>query len=472
MIADIAAIQQMYGANYNTNSSNTVYSWNATTGEQFINGVGQGAPGGNKIFQTIWDGNGVDTYDFSNYATNLSVDLRAGGWTTVSAAQLADLGGQTAPGAHMAAGNIANAWLYNNDTRSLIENAIGGSGNDSITGNQANNVLTGGAGNDVLYGMAGNDTIDGGLGSDTAVFTGASSNYQVSRGANGSLYITDLRAGSPDGSDVLVSVENLQFSNGVFSPSALGIAAPVAQATGVTLVHGQAVAASWMFSTSTPYIQQYRFFGTLPRRVAAPLFFPASLRRRIPTSPSRPAISPISPINRAMCPISCGSRFLMACSGAGGPSSRSICINHTPVVTASDVVATKGQSFAVSSLFSVSDADANDSVVKYQFWDSTTDPSSGSFMINGVSQDAGKAIDVSAAQLADTVFQSRSGMDQLWVRVSDGMDWSAWQQFNVTAPIDHAANVTVENIGVAMNYTLAATSCSAAPIPMAIRYAV
>ena len=131
-------------------------------------------------------------------------------------------------------------------------------------------------------------------------------------------------------------------------------------------------------------------------------------------------------------------------------------INHTPVVTASDVVATKGQSFAVSSLFSVSDADANDSVVKYQFWDSTTGPSSGSFMINGVSQDAGKAIEVSAAQLADTVFQSRSGMDQLWVRVSDGMDWSAWQQFNVTAPIDHAANVTVENIGVAMNYTLAA----------------
>ena len=227
---------------------------------QFINGVGQGAPGGNKIFQTIWDGNGVDTYDFSNYATNLSVDLRAGGWTTVSAAQLADLGGQTAPGAHMAAGNIANAWLYNNDTRSLIENAIGGSGNDSIIGNQANNVLTGGAGNDVLYGLAGNDTLDGGLGSDTAVFTGASSNYQVSRGANGSLYITDLRAGSPDGSDVLVSVENLQFSNGVFSPSALGIAAPVAQATSVTLVHGQAVAASWMFSTSTPYIQQYRFF--------------------------------------------------------------------------------------------------------------------------------------------------------------------------------------------------------------------
>ena len=37
----------------------------------------------------------------------------------------------------IARGNIFNALLYNGDLRSLIENATGGSGNDSILGNQA-----------------------------------------------------------------------------------------------------------------------------------------------------------------------------------------------------------------------------------------------------------------------------------------------------------------------------------------------
>ena len=66
----------------------------------------------------------------------------------------------------MAAGNVANAYLYNDDPRSLIENAIGGSGNDILIGNQANNALTGGAGNDLLTGLDGNDTLTGGVGND------------------------------------------------------------------------------------------------------------------------------------------------------------------------------------------------------------------------------------------------------------------------------------------------------------------
>ena len=70
MMYDIAALQTMYGANYTTNSGNSVYRWSATTGEMSINGVAQGAPAGNKIFLTVWDGGGNDTYDFSNYTTN------------------------------------------------------------------------------------------------------------------------------------------------------------------------------------------------------------------------------------------------------------------------------------------------------------------------------------------------------------------------------------------------------------------
>ena len=97
---------------------------------------------------TIWDGGGNDTYDFSNYTTSLKIDLQPGSWTTASTGQLADLGN-----GHVAIGNIANALLYQNNPTSLIENAIGGSGNDTVTGYTANNALTGGAGNDTIDGL-------------------------------------------------------------------------------------------------------------------------------------------------------------------------------------------------------------------------------------------------------------------------------------------------------------------------------
>jgi hypothetical protein len=37
---------------------------------------------------TLWDGGGRDTYDFSNYATDMSVNLQPGGWSTISARSL------------------------------------------------------------------------------------------------------------------------------------------------------------------------------------------------------------------------------------------------------------------------------------------------------------------------------------------------------------------------------------------------
>jgi hypothetical protein len=201
MMYDIAALQVEYGANYSTNSGDTVYAWSPTTGQMSIDGVAQALPIGNKVFLTTWDGGGNDTYDFSNYATNLSVDLTPGGWTTVSSTQLANLGS-----GHYAAGNIANSLLYNDNPASLIENAIGGSGDDTMVGNAADNSLTGGAGN---------DNLDGGSGTDTAVFSGNLADYSQVDNGDGSWTITDLRGGSPDGADTLTNIEQLQFSDGV-----------------------------------------------------------------------------------------------------------------------------------------------------------------------------------------------------------------------------------------------------------------
>lgn len=165
---DILALQTTYGANYSTHSENTVYSWSPTTGQQFINGVAQLAPGGgsggtaNRIFQTVWDGNGIDTYDMSNYTTGVTINLNAGASSIASTTQLVNLGD-----GHFASGNIYNSYLFNNDLRSLIENAIGGAGNDTITGNAIANVLDGGGGNDTLNGGAGDDRLVGGVGVDT-----------------------------------------------------------------------------------------------------------------------------------------------------------------------------------------------------------------------------------------------------------------------------------------------------------------
>lgn len=164
MMLDIAALQAMYGANYSVNSGDTVYSWSPTTGATLVNGVAAVSPGHNRVFMTVWDGGGEDTYDLSAYATDLTLDLRPGKHSTLSTAQLSYLGG--GPNDGYARGNVFNALLYEGNTASLIENAVGGSGDDSITGNVAANRLQGGAGADLLSGGAGNDRLFGGDGAD------------------------------------------------------------------------------------------------------------------------------------------------------------------------------------------------------------------------------------------------------------------------------------------------------------------
>lgn len=202
MMYDIAAIQKLYGADFTTHSGDTTYTFSPTTGEMFIDGVGQGKPGDNLIFLTVWDGGGNDTYDFSNYTTNQSINLQPGSWSLMSFAQSAYLGS-----GHFAQGNVYNALQYNGDSRSLIENAIGGSGNDTIIGNAANNTLKGGAGNDWLNGGTGNDWLDGGAGVDTAAFNFSLAQATVDYGYRAMV----VKGGGAVES--LVSIEKLQFSD-------------------------------------------------------------------------------------------------------------------------------------------------------------------------------------------------------------------------------------------------------------------
>jgi serralysin len=197
MMLDIAALQHLYGADYGVNAGNTIYRWSPTTGHMSVNGAIQGVPGANRVFLTIWDGGGNDTYDMSNYTNAVDIDLTPGSWSITSNAQRANLGN-----GHFAQGTVYNALLFQGNNASLIENAIGGSGNDTITGNNANNKLIGGAGNDTLIGGAGNDTLDGRSGFDVMIGGVGDDIYYV-RDLNAS--IVEAPGGGNDAARIVVS---------------------------------------------------------------------------------------------------------------------------------------------------------------------------------------------------------------------------------------------------------------------------
>lgn len=103
---------------------------------------------------------------------------------------------------------------------------INGTGN-TLTGDGGDNWFVADDGLDTLIGGGGDDTLDGGnannfdfsKGADVAVFSGAQSDYTITV-LGGTLTITDNRAGSPDGTDTLISIETLRFTSGDLSVAA------------------------------------------------------------------------------------------------------------------------------------------------------------------------------------------------------------------------------------------------------------
>jgi len=84
----------------------------------------------------------------------------------------------------------------------------------SLSGATGNDVLNGSDGIEIMTGAAGNDTINGGRGIDTANYSGNRADYSLHTNGNGTLTITDLRGGSPDGTDTLSGIERLNFADG------------------------------------------------------------------------------------------------------------------------------------------------------------------------------------------------------------------------------------------------------------------
>ncbi len=123
MVYDIQALQHLYGANNNYNAGNTKYTFDETK----------------PFMATIWDGGGEDTIDLSNFDQDCIIDLNDGAYSTI---RYENWAGEN---------NLGIAF------NCYIENVIGGSGDDVITGNELDNELDGGRGKDTLYAGAGND---------------------------------------------------------------------------------------------------------------------------------------------------------------------------------------------------------------------------------------------------------------------------------------------------------------------------
>lgn len=140
LLHDIVAIQRLYGANMTTRTDDTVYGFNSNTEQDaFHLDSAKDAP----IF-AVWDAGGIDSFDFSGFTQDQRLDLREGMFSNVG----------------RLTGNVAIA------PGAVIENAIGGSGDDVVIGNDADNELFGRRGSDRLSGGVGDDILSGGFGKD------------------------------------------------------------------------------------------------------------------------------------------------------------------------------------------------------------------------------------------------------------------------------------------------------------------
>jgi Ca2+-binding RTX toxin-like protein len=118
------------------------------------------------------------------------------------------------------------------DVISGFENVTGSASADVITGGDEINVLDGGAGNDVLTGGAGNDVITGGDGIDTAIYTGNTADFTITRRSSG---VTVQDGVGIEGTDALTSIETLQFGDTAFDLANFELDGNVAAISGIAI---------------------------------------------------------------------------------------------------------------------------------------------------------------------------------------------------------------------------------------------
>ena len=160
---DIAALQQLYGANNATRTGNDTYTLPQAN-----------APGTG--WSSIWDAGGINTISNAGSTLNCTIDLRD-----------APLTGPNAGGYASYVTGVFGGYTIAHGT--IMQDAVGGSGDDTFFVNQVA------------------DTITGGGGTDTVVFPNVLANYTLSR--------TGSVVGVAEGgiTDTLNGITTLQFSD-------------------------------------------------------------------------------------------------------------------------------------------------------------------------------------------------------------------------------------------------------------------
>lgn len=172
---DIYALQQMYGTNSSHNSGDTTYT---------LSDYSWG-------YQSIWDAGGTDTISHAGESTNVKIDLTAATLTTNAYSG----GGWS----YTSSGTDAQTFGISVANGVVIENATGGSGNDTLTGNTANNVL------------------DGNGGTDTVVFGDTKANVISTSFGFHHKNASAIVIKGTYGTDTILDCENIQFSDGTVS---------------------------------------------------------------------------------------------------------------------------------------------------------------------------------------------------------------------------------------------------------------
>ncbi len=150
---DIEALQRRYGV-HAAETGNTVYQLKDANAE-------------GTYYQAIWDTAGTDEIRYDG-AKDARIDLLA------ATLDYSPTGG----GVVSFVDGIYGGYTIASGV--VIENATGGSGNDTLLGNAANNVLTGNDGDDRMMGRGGADRYNGGNGIDTVSFRDAAAGVVAS----------------------------------------------------------------------------------------------------------------------------------------------------------------------------------------------------------------------------------------------------------------------------------------------------
>ena len=176
MIADIVAMQQLYGLSTTTRTGNDFYGLSHTNAGALC----------------VFDSGGIDWIDVSGTGGDHLINLNAGTFSNIM-------------------GEIGNLSIALGVT---IENARSSSGHDTLIGNDADNLLDASAGNDTLNGGLGNDwllpgwgnnLVDGGPGIDTLDYAGG-----MTAGSNVNLVLGTATNQGGFGHDTLISIENVR----------------------------------------------------------------------------------------------------------------------------------------------------------------------------------------------------------------------------------------------------------------------